>query len=59
MIKVTIRGEDLIQALCDNSIPFEGDIETLGETERVRRVQLHFGDEIELTLANDDEDIYN
>ena len=53
---IEIDCGELIQALCDNTIPFDGSLEGLGDDEKIQEIRLRkLADKIEIILYKNED----
>lgn len=53
---ITIKGTDLLDLLCEGKLAFDGCTDGIKDEDRIERVQLRYGDEIDITIGEEDEE---
>ena len=51
---ITIKGTDLLDALWSGQLVYDGEIDGIDEDDRIEKVQLRYGDEIIITIGEDE-----
>ena len=52
---ITIRGTDLLDVLENGTLAFDGSVDGIVAGDRITQAQLRFGDEVVITIGEDDE----